>query len=53
MAHITSSVQLPSASKVWRISASVDCDVLDAPEALVDCVKQAAILWHITDQGET
>jgi hypothetical protein len=27
---------------------SVDCDVLDNPEALDECVKRAAILWFTT-----
>lgn len=35
------------------LTMSVDCDVLDSPETLDECVKRAAELWHITDGGES
>ena len=34
------------------LTMSVAYDALDSPEALDECVKRAAELWRITDQGE-
>lgn len=34
------------------LSMSVDYDAIDSPEALGECVKNAVVLWHVTDDQE-
>lgn len=34
------------------LTMAVAYDALDSPESLDECVKRAAVLWHITDQQQ-
>lgn len=34
------------------LTMTVEGDVLDSPETLDECVKHAAVLWHITDDPQ-
>jgi hypothetical protein len=53
MAHAEIRQTFDAEGNTTSLVMSVDCDVLDSPEALDECVKRAAILWHMTDQGES
>ena len=34
------------------LTMTVEADVLDPAETIDECVKRAAVLWHIVDDGD-
>lgn len=52
MANATITQTFDPAGNCLSLSMSVDYDAIDSPESLEMCVRNAAVLWHVTD-GES
>lgn len=52
VANATITQTFDSAGNCLSLSMSVDYDAIDSPESLEMCVRNAAVLWHVTD-GES